>query len=75
LKLFLKLPVLAHRSCDLPDPGNLVTFDAAGPSIVMARDESGEVAAFIDVCMHPDGKLAAIPGKVSFEDVDEKKHR
>jgi len=47
-KLFLGQPVVAGLSCDIPEPGNLIVFDAAGPSILVSR---------VKMCTHRGAKL------------------
>ncbi|HET6969951.1 MAG TPA: Rieske (2Fe-2S) protein, partial [Phenylobacterium sp.] len=56
-ELFLKLPMLAAFTCDMPNPGDVVVFEAAGPSILIARGRDGRVRAFLNRCSHRAAKL------------------
>ena len=56
-KLFLGEPIVAGLSGDIPNPGDLLVFDAAGPSILVTRDKSGEARAFLNMCTHRGAKL------------------
>ena len=56
-KLFLSVPLLAGLSGDIPKPGDVMTFDAAGPDIVIARGRDGKVRAFLNMCMHRGAKV------------------
>ncbi|NWG52839.1 MAG: aromatic ring-hydroxylating dioxygenase subunit alpha [Hydrogenophilaceae bacterium] len=51
-ELFRKLPLVAGFSCEIPNPGDVMLFEAAGPSIVVARGRDGTVRAFLNMCMH-----------------------
>jgi len=42
---------LAHES-ELPDPGDYVLRSIAGNSVIVTRDESGAVHAFLNMCRH-----------------------
>lgn len=51
-RLFSRLPiVVAHRS-QLPNPGDFITHDLLGKPLLIARDQSGQVNAFINLCRH-----------------------
>ena len=56
-KLFLGQPVVAGLSCDIPEPGDLLVFDAAGPSILVSRGKDGVARAFLNMCTHRGAKL------------------
>jgi phenylpropionate dioxygenase-like ring-hydroxylating dioxygenase large terminal subunit len=56
-ELFLKLPLLAGLSCDIPNPGDIKLFDGAGPSIIITRNSEGAVNAFRNMCTHRGTKL------------------
>lgn len=56
-KLFHTLPLLAGLSGDIPEPGNMMLFDEAGPSIIIARSRTGKVNAFLNTCMHRGARL------------------
>ena len=56
-KLFLGEPIVAGLSGDIPKAGDLIVFDAAGPSILVTRDKSGQARAFLNMCTHRGAKL------------------
>lgn len=55
--IFLSQPILAGLSGDIPNPGDVVLFDAAGPSILVMRGKDGAVRAFLNMCTHRGAKL------------------
>ena len=57
VSLFLAQPIVAGLSNDIPNPGDLLVFDAAGPSILVSRAKDGVVRAFLNMCMHRGAKL------------------
>ena len=57
VNLFLAQPIVAGLSNDIPNPGDLLVFDAAGPSILVTRAKDGVVRAFLNMCMHRAAKL------------------
>ena len=56
-KLFLETPVVAGLSCDIPEAGDLLVFDAAGPSILVMRGKDGVARAFLNMCTHRGARL------------------
>jgi carnitine monooxygenase subunit len=56
-KLFLGQPIVAGLSGDVPEPGDLLVFDAAAPSILVQRGKDGVVRAFRNMCTHRGAKL------------------
>ncbi len=56
-RLFLGEPIVAGLSGDIPNVGDLIVFDAAGPSILVTRDKSGQARAFLNMCTHRGAKL------------------
>jgi phenylpropionate dioxygenase-like ring-hydroxylating dioxygenase large terminal subunit len=56
-ELFQKLPLCAGFSCEIPNPGDTLVFDGAGPSIIVARQADGSVAAFRNLCTHRGARL------------------
>lgn len=56
-KLFLGTPVVAGLSCDIPEAGDLLVFDAAGPSILVIRGKEGTARAFLNMCTHRGARL------------------
>jgi phenylpropionate dioxygenase-like ring-hydroxylating dioxygenase large terminal subunit len=55
--LFLNTPLVAGFSQDIPSPGDIMLFEAAGPSIIVGRGRDGTVRAFRNICMHRAAKL------------------
>ena len=55
--LFLGEPIVAGLSGDIPNAGDLIVFDAAGPSILVTRDKNGQARAFLNMCTHRGAKL------------------
>lgn len=55
--IFSAMPILAGLSLDLPEPGDVMVFDALGPSILVLRDKSGAVRAFHNFCTHRAAQL------------------
>jgi len=49
---FLKIPILACLTNDIPNPGDKLLFDALGPEILILRDDEGAVRAFLNICPH-----------------------
>lgn len=47
----------AAREEDMPDPGDTVVYENAGKSIVLVRQDDGDVRAFHNVCLHRGRKL------------------
>jgi len=56
-QVFMKLPLLAAMSADMPNPGDKVLFEAAGPPILIVRAKDGTVNAFLNMCTHRAAKL------------------
>jgi carnitine monooxygenase subunit len=56
-KMFFKLPALAALTCDISNPGDVVVFDALGPSILVVRGKDGKLRAFLNSCRHRAVKL------------------
>ena len=47
----------AAREEDMPDPGDVVVYENAGRSYLVARQQDGTVRAFHNVCLHRGRKL------------------
>ncbi|QLC25416.1 aromatic ring-hydroxylating dioxygenase subunit alpha [Parasphingopyxis algicola] len=56
-RLFLSEPLVAGLSGDIPDAGDILLFDAAGPSILAMRGKDGEARAFLNMCTHRGARL------------------
>lgn len=55
--LFMRTPLLAGLSSELPDAGSVLLFDAFGPPVFIVRREDGGLAAFRNVCPHRGARL------------------
>jgi phenylpropionate dioxygenase-like ring-hydroxylating dioxygenase large terminal subunit len=55
--LFLGQPLVAGLSGDIPAAGDVLVFDAAGPSILVMRGKDGKARAFRNMCTHRGAKL------------------
>ena len=55
--LFLGAPILAGLTGDIPAPGDVMVFDAAGPSILVMRGRDNVARAFLNMCTHRGAKL------------------
>lgn len=55
--IFGDLPLMAGMTGDIPEPGDKMLFDAAGPSILIVRTQSGVLKAFLNMCTHRAAKL------------------
>ena len=59
--VFLSQPILAGLSRDLPEPGSLIVFQEFGTSIIIVRNKSGKIGAFLNMCTHRGATLAEAP--------------
>lgn len=55
--LFLERPLIAGLSQDLPAPGDRIVFEAAGRSVIIVRNASGELRGFRNMCLHRGAQL------------------
>src|SRR5579872_4155377 len=44
--------IFAGHSCEISKPGDYVTFEIDGDSIILIRDENGAAQALYNVCRH-----------------------
>lgn len=58
-ELFGKLPLLACLSQDVAKPGDMMTFDEAGPAILIVRGQDSKARAFLNMCTHRAARLVA----------------
>lgn len=56
-EIFQKLPLVAGISAEIPEPGDMMLFEEAGPSIIVARNRAGKVNAFLNTCRHRGARL------------------
>lgn len=57
--IFKRLPLMLALSCELPKPGDYKAAQVVGQPILLARDQSGTVRAFLNVCAHRWAPVAA----------------
>lgn len=51
-RLFARYPVIVGRGDQLPEPGDFVTHEHSGRSILLTRAGDGQIRAFHNVCRH-----------------------
>ncbi len=56
-RVFLRVPILAGFSSELPAPGAVLHLDAFGPPVFVVRREDGGLDAFRNVCPHRGARL------------------
>ena len=52
----------AGRAADVPDPGDWLRAEVGGESVLVVRDERGDLNAFYNVCRHRGAELAPVDG-------------
>ncbi|MGK2913204.1 MAG: aromatic ring-hydroxylating oxygenase subunit alpha [Porticoccaceae bacterium] len=55
--LFRKYPLLAAFSQELPEKGSFVAMDETGIPVLLVRDATGQVNAFVNACRHRGTRL------------------
>jgi Rieske 2Fe-2S family protein len=55
--IFARRWVLVGRGSELPDPGDYVTVDVAGESVIIARQDDGAVHGMLNVCRHRGARI------------------
>jgi phenylpropionate dioxygenase-like ring-hydroxylating dioxygenase large terminal subunit len=50
--VFNRLPMFVGLSVDLPSAGSWMTFDESGTPVLITRDSTGRVRAFLNMCQH-----------------------
>ena len=65
--LFRQHPLLMGFASQWAGPGAFRTDDYAGVPILIARDRSGKLRAFLNVCRHRGAKVAQGCGKAQFQ--------
>lgn len=55
--LFRNFPIMIAHSSEMADPGDFFTHDDTGVPILLTRDKTGEVKAFLNVCRHRGARL------------------
>lgn len=60
-RIFLKLPLLAGLSIEIPNPGDYKAYDYVGRPLLITRQKDGSIRAMLNVCKHR-GMLLAEDG-------------
>ncbi len=61
-KVFKRMPLMLAMTCELPNPGDYKSLEAAGVPVLINRSAEGEIQAFVNMCSHrgavimPEGK-------------------
>ncbi len=62
-KAFLARPVIVGHVSMIPEAGDHFTHDLLGKPLLIARDQDGEIRAFLNVCRHRGMRLVEAPGR------------
>ncbi len=58
--------LFAGHSCEIKKPGDFFTYDVAGDSLIVIRQDDGSVRALFNVCRHRGSRICTEPsGRVS----------
>ena len=57
-EIFLSKPMLVALSCDIPNPGDYMSYSLAGRPILIVRGDDGQVRTFLNVCRHRAAQVA-----------------
>jgi phenylpropionate dioxygenase-like ring-hydroxylating dioxygenase large terminal subunit len=57
--IFKRVPLMLALSCEMPRPGDYKAMEAVGLPVLITRDKSGTVRAFLNVCAHRWSPVAA----------------
>jgi phenylpropionate dioxygenase-like ring-hydroxylating dioxygenase large terminal subunit len=57
-RAFHRLPLLAGLSVEIPNPGDRLLFDEAGPPIIVVRGTDGSAKAYLNLCPHRGSRIA-----------------
>ena len=63
--LFRNHPIVVGFSSQIPNPGDYLTEDLAPVPIMVVRNTSGELRAFVNICRHRGAKLASGCGHIA----------
>jgi phenylpropionate dioxygenase-like ring-hydroxylating dioxygenase large terminal subunit len=56
--IFKRVPLMLTLSCEIPHPGDYKAMEAVGLPILINRDKTGKVRAFLNVCSHRGAPVA-----------------
>ncbi len=59
--LFTDLPVAIAHASQLAKPGDFLTHDASGVSLLVVRRDDGTLAAYLNVCRHRGTRVEGLP--------------
>jgi phenylpropionate dioxygenase-like ring-hydroxylating dioxygenase large terminal subunit len=51
-RIFRQLPMVVGHGSQLPNPGDFITVNCAGPPLLIVRGKTGALQAFINACRH-----------------------
>jgi len=57
--IFKRVPLMLALTAELPKPGDYKAMDAVGLPVLITRDKTGTVHAFLNVCAHRGAPVAA----------------
>lgn len=63
--VFKRTPLMLAFTAEIPQPGDFKTMDAVGNPVLIHRDKSGQVRAFLNVCSHRGAPVAEGKGNCS----------
>ncbi len=61
-RIFKRVPLMLGMTCEIPNPGDYKSVEAAGVPVIISRDDEGGIQAFVNMCSHrgaqitPEGK-------------------
>lgn len=58
-QIFERAPMMAAHSHQLPEPGTFLTLQLNRSQVLVTRDESGRVSAFLNVCRHRGSRVVS----------------
>lgn len=59
VEIFKSSPIVAAMSCELPLPGSYMAREIIGKPVLLVRDQHGALNAYLNVCRHRGGRVAA----------------
>ncbi len=51
-EIFARMPMIAAHKSEMANPGDFLSRDIAGRAVLLTRDKTGAVNAFLNVCRH-----------------------
>ncbi|MBN9146284.1 MULTISPECIES: aromatic ring-hydroxylating oxygenase subunit alpha [unclassified Novosphingobium] len=57
--IFRRVPLMLGFTAEMPHPGDFKAMEAMGLPVLISRDKSGQVRAFLNVCSHRGAPVAA----------------